>query len=210
MTKVDYEHNGTNKNIVDCFKLREICKQCKHWSSQCDSFLSPNIRSLKSLIKWTKIVPNLQSMSLIDQTWPISLSYLRFLCIRNVEDMRSMQPSNVTSWNCPLLEHLEIFCIVTERDVKEIAGKFPKLTHLYVTMDSVTCLKISDFPNLKTLSLSVYRNDEFKNTIQIFDIPNLVELFCNGTIGLLEMKMVPNLRKISTMNGFYMIRDFSR
>jgi hypothetical protein len=94
MEKIDYEQIGTNDSSI-YFNLREICKQCKHWSHQCDSFLSPNIRSIELLEKWTTIIPKLQSMKIPNQTWVISLLHLRSLCI--LDQPRKMEKATFST-----------------------------------------------------------------------------------------------------------------
>jgi hypothetical protein len=207
MTKIDHEYVTQNdENISIYFKLREVCKQCKRWADQCDSFLSPNIKSWENLEKWTLLVPKLQVMTIPNQTFEISLSHLRSLCIHDKQLISGVFAPNVKLWNCPLLEHLEIFStMVTECGMKEISHKFPKLIYLHVTIELKICFKISDFPSLETLSLSVDDYDEFNTSIQICNIPNLTTLdICDGSIASLEMRMVPNVRKITTMNGYYL------
>jgi hypothetical protein len=113
-------------------------------------------------------------------------------------------------WNCPLLEHLEIFStIVTELGMKELSLHFQKLTYLSAVIESTMVFTISDFPKLQTLLLHVSENyeDRSKNTIQlrICNIPNLSELdICDGSIASLELSMTPNLKQITTTNGFDM------
>jgi hypothetical protein len=87
MTDTEYvTHHDENISIY--FKLREICKQLAY---QCESFLSPHIKSVE---KWTIIVPKLQMMTIPNQTWGIALFHLRWLCIHDNQSISNVFAPN--------------------------------------------------------------------------------------------------------------------
>ncbi len=191
-------------------QFQQLCKSCKLLSNHLHSLLFLNIKTLENLQSCTRMVPTLRMARLCSTRWPISLVNIREIGFldENPGFSKIIFRWNVNSWECPLLEKLNILnSSITESALQTMSSKFPKLKYLYVTItrSKKSDFTISDFPLLKEFCLNVDMHDEneTKNTslrLHIINLKSLEKLDLSGYIEFLDFRLVPNMHTIRSEN----------
>ncbi len=191
-----------NDNVLDqtlFFVLRLVCKHFQAYSKRLFPFLCPTINSEGCIDFWSALAPNLKSIDCI-----ISLQKLSFSNLRKIRFFTTARfELNVCKWQCPLLEFLDVFDVLTSQsELIAIAKQFLHLTYLSICIKAETCFFIPNFARLEKLQIT--KKNASMSELYFVNLPCLQELDINNGFKAFHFCDVPKLTTIKSINGFFM------
>jgi hypothetical protein len=198
---------GSKPNTATYLQFRGVCKLCHQWSARLNPYLRPVVTSDESMSYWFINFPTLRNVELWPGCTPIWFTNLRSLSFYQTNRTPDLDSNDVKSWNCPLLEHLDLHSIyITESGLQAVRETFPRLQSLAINLHREVNFEVSGFVHLLDLRVGFKHCQRMR--LRITNMPFLVAIVSGGRKHQsLEFEGVPNLQTFSSVDGDHEFKE---